>query len=141
MKGRIREFILLAIVSGIIVLMALTYFFNIRPELKEAENGYSAGTIINLDGNFKAEKLKELLSKGDYFADTQYENFVAWRLKDKVNAANGSMSNLGALNKSAFRVKASDMNEFGGELGKSRYLFSATELGYDEIPAADKTPF
>ena len=138
MKGRIRGFMLLAAVSGILILMALGYYFNITPELKEAETGYSAGTIIQLDGNFKAEKLKEMLSKGDYFADTQYENFVAWQLKDKVNAAGGTMSNLGELNKSAFRVAAADMNESGGELGKSRYLFSTTELGYDEVPSAEK---
>ena len=139
MKGRIRGFMLLAAVSGILILMALGYYFNITPELKEAETGYSAGTIIQLDGNFKAEKLKEMLSKGDYFADTQYENFVAWQLKDKVNAAGGTMSNLGELNKSAFRVAAADMNESGGELGKSRYLFSTTELGYDEVPSAEKS--
>ncbi len=137
MKGKFREILSLAVVTGIIVLLAMSYFVNIKPELDKAENGYSAGTVINLDGNFKSEKLKELLSKGDYFADTQYENFVAWQLKDRVNEANGSISNLGALNKSAFGVKADDMNEFGGELGKSRYLFSITELGLDEIPQAE----
>ncbi|MHB9055391.1 MAG: FtsW/RodA/SpoVE family cell cycle protein [Paludibacteraceae bacterium] len=137
MQGRTREFILMAAVSGILVLLALAYFVNIEPGLKEAETGYSSGTIINLDGNFKPDKLKELLSKGDYFADTQYENFVAWQLKDKVNTANGSVSNLGELNKSAFQVNAVKMDESGGELGKSRYLFSATELGYDELPPAE----
>ena len=138
MKGRIHEFIFLAAVSSVVAFMAVAYYFNIKPELQETEAAYSAGKIINLDGNLKAEKLKELLSKGDYFADTQYENFVAWQLKDKVNAAGGSLSNLGELNKSAFRVKAADMNTSGGELGKSRYLFSATELGIDELPADEK---
>ena len=138
MKGRIHEFIFLAAVSSVVAFMAVAYYFNIKPELQETEAAYSAGKIINLDGNLKAEKLKELLSKGDYFADTQYENFVAWQLKDKVNAAGGSLSNLGELNKSAFRVKAGEMNTSGGELGKSRYLFSATELGIDELPADEK---
>lgn len=126
------------VVSCAIASLAISYFANISPTMKEVESAYAEGTVINLDANFDPEKLKKLLSKGDYFADTQYENYVSWKLKEKLNESNGYISNLGALNKRDFKVQADELKRQGGELGKLRYLHSAVELGIDELPEASQ---
>ena len=138
MRSRSSELILMTAVTAILIVMASYYYIRTKTELNLVSKAYTEGSVVNLDGNFKPEQVKELLSKGDYFSDTEYENFVVNRLKEKINAVNGTMDNLGELNKFAFQVNALNMNEYGGDLGKSRYLFSATELGLDELPSDEK---
>ena len=56
MQGRFKEIILMLVVSCAIASLAISYFANISPSLKEIESAYAEGTVINLDANFEPAK-------------------------------------------------------------------------------------
>lgn len=124
------ERLLLACVTAIILLMSVKYFLNIRQGLADTENGYKNGTVINLNSGFNKDTLTKIFTKGGYFTDSKYINFIVNNIQQKLHEQ-GALPNLGALNKSVFMVDAAEFERTGTESGELRFLNSLAHLGMD----------
>jgi len=126
------ERLLLSFVSLIILVMAFSYYQHVKDELTEADKGYQDKTIINLSYPLKTEDVKNVLTKGGYFTDETYINFVTKNLKNKVDEQK-VLPNLGALNKDPFLLDESAFAKTGSESGKLRFINSLAHLGMDSV--------
>lgn len=124
------ERLLLAFVTLVIGVMAISYYWNIKDDLIETEKGYANKTIINLTYPFKTTEIKSVLKKGGYFTDEAYINFVVGNLQKKIDE-NKTLPNLGALNKEPFLIKDADFNNAGSESGQLRFINAMAHLGMD----------
>lgn len=128
--SRRTERILLLFVTVICVALALQFYNNIKKELKTTNQGYLAGTVVNLTAPLQTNQVKKILAEGGYFTDATYINFIAKNLTDII-ALNGSLPNLGSLNKTDGMVDALRFNNSGSESGKLRFINSLAHIGMD----------
>lgn len=126
-QNRKHERLLLILISIIVSMMFYQFYQNVEDILIDAEKDKNS---MQLAADFSEKKMKELLQKGEYFMDSDYERYLARKLKAKMKKA-GRISNLGQLNKKPFLVEATEMATEGGDWGKARYQVSATKLGLD----------
>lgn len=122
------ERLLLLMVTIVLACMAVSYYFNIKEDLSEAENGYKTGKIVNLAFPVDEKALKNIFTGSGYFTDDHYINFLTKNLVQKVNAQK-SLPNLGALNKKGMMIDAEAFNHTGSESGKLRFINSLAHLG------------
>lgn len=139
LHSRNIERLLLAGATLLMAVMAFSYYSHIKKDLSDAEQGYANNTIINLSAPVKAETLKGILTKGGYFTDASYINFITDRLKQKVDEQK-RLPNLGALNKDPMLIDAMEFLQTGSESGKLRFINSLAHLGTDSaLYAQEKT--
>lgn len=124
------EKLLLSFVTVMIALMTFLYYNHIDEQLKNANEGYKTGSIINLRYPLQLDAIKKVFKKGGYFTDANYINFIANNLKDKVDEAK-ILPNLGALNKKPFLINAELFKNTGSESGKLRFINALAQLGMD----------
>lgn len=124
------ERLLLACVTAILAVMAFLYYNNIKHTLQKADAGYQKGTVLHLAKPLNKETLVKIFNTGNYFADARYTKFVTDRIAEKI-AEQGSIKNLGELNKSLFWVDAVQFANSGSEAGELRMLNSLAHLGMD----------
>lgn len=128
--SRNTERLLLAFVSLIIAVMALTYYLTINKDFKKVKEGYVNGVMINLSYPLEDKGIKSILSKGGYFPDEHYVDFITKNLKQKLNQ-HIELPNLGALNKKPFLIDATEFEKTKSEVGKLRFINSLAALGMD----------
>lgn len=138
LHSRDRERLLLAIVTLIIGVMLFTYYNHIKEDFKKAEEGYSKGTILNLAAPIKDDVVKTILSRGGYFTDRNYINFISKNLKAKIDKEQ-QLPNLGALNKKPLLIDATNFLQTGSEAGTLRFINSLAHLGMDSAMYQQET--
>ena len=135
-QNRNKERIYLLVVSVVISLLFYNYYSNISTLLKDTNTAYDNKEALNLSADFSQEEFKDILKKGAYFDDKEYEDFITQALAEKLKTYK-HLANLGQLNKKPFLVEAEEMKKQGGDWGRFRYLNSATKLGLDSILLAN----
>jgi cell division protein FtsW (lipid II flippase)/cell division protein FtsI/penicillin-binding protein 2 len=128
--SRNTERLLLCVVTLIMAVMAFSYYNHIRKELQEASEGYAGNNVINLAAPLHKETLRKIFTKGGYFTDARYINFITDHVKQKVDQQK-RLPNLGALNKEPMLVDAAFFMQSGSESGKLRFINSLAHLGAD----------
>ena len=127
---RRTERLLLAITTLFLAGMVYNYYSNIKNEFINTDHEYTTGEKVNLVPGVKSEAIKTVLTKGGYFTDDAYINFITKNLLQKVNEQK-FLPNLGSLNKEDFLLDAAIFNNTGSESGKLRFINSLAHLGMD----------
>lgn len=128
--SRNTERLLLGLATLIMAVMAYSYYNNVKKELREAEEGYADGSVVNLAAPLKKDLLQRLFTKGGYFTDSKYIDFITDHLKGKVEGQK-KLPNLGALNKDPMLIDAAAFVQSRTESGKLRFINSLAHLGVD----------
>src|SRR5689334_3535727 len=85
------------------------YFFKLyntlTPQLEKTEQALLEGRAIKLEGVVDRDKLKKIISDGNYYSDQRDINLLADSLAGKLLSLE-KPDNLGALNKGAFAIQA-----------------------------------
>ncbi|MFT4094214.1 MAG: FtsW/RodA/SpoVE family cell cycle protein [Niabella sp.] len=127
--SRNTERVLLLFITVIIAVMAFNYYNSVKAGFRDTDEGYAGGANINLTYPLNADAVKKALTKGGYFSDENYINFITQNLKKKVDEEK-VLPNLGALNKEPMLIEA-DAFMHTGESGKLRFINSLAHLGMD----------
>ncbi|AUD01565.1 FtsW/RodA/SpoVE family cell cycle protein [Spirosoma pollinicola] len=120
--------------SVMLLVLFVRLYGNLLPSLDQAKQAYSTGQALNLDKGLKSGAIQRLLSSGNYYTDSNDINLVADSLSAKFRQ-NGTLDNLGALNKRQFSVMApvSWRSRIGGADFQSRLRFSRQQMGFDSV--------
>ena len=133
-NNRTTETLWFAIISVALVLAFFALRSNQKEQFAEVNANYAEKTAVNLDKDFDVKVLANLLVEGNYVSDDTSAMFIAEHIKSKL-AAGTELPNLGALNKSIFRIPASQIDEKGGSYLKNRLANSRETLGItDSLP-------
>ncbi|MBO9620248.1 MAG: FtsW/RodA/SpoVE family cell cycle protein [Niabella sp.] len=124
------ERLLLLCVTVLLAGMAFVYYQNKKEAFAEADQGYGNGKMLNLVSPVKTSALVQILTKGGYFTDENYIQFIAGQIKSIIDKE-GGLSNLGALNKNSLMIPATDFLNTSSESGKLRFLNAITRLDMD----------
>ena len=130
MYHRRTERLLLAIATLVLGVMVFSYYNNVKDDFINTDHEYTTGDKVNLVPGVKTEAIKKVLTKGGYFTDETYINFITKNLHQKVNEQK-VLPNLGSLNKEDFLFDAAIFNNAGSESGKLRFINSLAHLGMD----------
>ena len=135
--SRSTERTLLTGVSILLLLLLVRLYVNLRPQLQEAEQAYTAGTTIQLDAHLDKKQLRQMLLEGNYVESDQDLTFLVSQLSSKLQTV-GELDNLGALNKKSFSIQANEADTQGGALYHSNFLASLYRLGFDSTLYANE---
>ncbi|MFV0606928.1 MAG: FtsW/RodA/SpoVE family cell cycle protein [Niabella sp.] len=124
------ERLLLLFATIILGVMVYSYYNNIKDDFINTDHEYSTGQIINLVPDVKETVIKNVLTKGGYFTDEAYVDFITKNLVKKINEQK-VLPNLGSLNKKDFLLDATLFTNTGSESGKLRFINSLAHLGMD----------
>jgi cell division protein FtsW (lipid II flippase) len=127
-----RGSLLLFFCSCIIMLLFARLYSNLQPYLIQMEQQYKAGNALNLQAGIDPSSIRNILDRGNYYADINDIDLVADSLPVKLKAT-GNMVNLGALNKQEFFISAPVTwnAELGGRDFEERFHASLLRLGFD----------
>ncbi|QMW04191.1 FtsW/RodA/SpoVE family cell cycle protein [Spirosoma foliorum] len=117
----------------LLVLFARLYM-NLFPGLSKAREAFASGQALLLDEKLKSTSIQRLLNSGNYYSDPKDIAFVADSLAAKLRQ-NGSLDNLGAINKRQFSVLApvAWRSRIGGVDFQSRLQASRQQMGFDSV--------
>ncbi len=128
--SRNTERLLLLFVTVIIAVMAFYYFNHAKESFEKTNEGYENGSVLNLSVPLSLNAIQKLYGSGGYFADQNYAQFIAVKLKERVDAQN-RLPNLGALNKTPLLLEADAFLKSGTESGNLRFINALAYLGMD----------
>lgn len=131
---RTKERLLLATATLLLVIMAFSYLRNITPGLNDTNNLLKKDSIVILSSPLNTKALTNVLQSGDYFNDPVANNFIASQLTSIVTK-NGTLPNLGSLNKIDNMVEPSAFDQ-AGIWGQGRLKHSQLMLGLDSATLA-----
>ena len=129
--SRFSERLLLAGVSVLLLLLLGRLYANLSPQLNEVEEAYIASRAINLSPSIDKTRLNSVIFQENYLEDTKDIRFLVNNLAQSLQAAGGSLDNLGALNKKAFTIPAIAASDYGGSGYHNDFLVSLYRLGFD----------
>lgn len=132
------ERVLLVCVTILIGAMVFSYYQNEKAGFTDTEYGYENGKVINLVAPVQAATMQQIFSKGGYFTDENYIRFIAGKIKGIVDKE-GSLPNLGALNKNSLMLPAVEFLNTPSESGKLRFLNAITHLDMDSALYASES--
>ena len=130
MKRKNNGFIPLLFVTIVLCFGFITLYHNQSDYLKRVDENYNDKRSINLEKGLSAEVLSEFLVNQDYVSDRRDANFIAKQLVSKIDSGY-ALPNLGAVNTSRYKVRASLADSLGGGLLRSRCKASRETLGLD----------
>ncbi|RIV22544.1 penicillin-binding protein [Fibrisoma montanum] len=118
--------------SLVLLLLFGRLYINLVPILNQARQAYASGQALNLEPGVRSAAIQRLLTAGNYYTDVRDARLVADSLPVKL-AQNGSLDNLGSINKRAFAVLApvSWRSPIGGEDFQNRLRLSRQQMGFD----------
>ena len=120
--------------SIVLLLLFTRLYVNLLPTLDQAKQAYSTGQALNLATGLTSASIQRLLSNGNYYTDSRDIALVADSLRAKL-VQNGSLDNLGAINKRQFSVLApvAWQSPVGGVDFQSRLQLSRQQMGFDSV--------
>ncbi|GAB4043066.1 FtsW/RodA/SpoVE family cell cycle protein [Spirosoma litoris] len=126
----------LYLIGASVMLLALfaRLYMNLFPGLSKAKEAFASGQALLLDEKLKSTSVQRLLNSGNYYSDPKDIAFVADSLAAKLRQ-NGSLDNLGAINKRQFSVLApvAWRSRIGGVDFQSRLQASRQQMGFDSV--------
>ncbi|GAB3805951.1 hypothetical protein GCM10028819_40330 [Spirosoma humi] len=120
--------------SIVLLLLFIRLYINLLPTLDRAKQAYTAGQSLNLERGVKSSAIRQLLTSGNYYTDSRDIDLVADSLPAKL-VQNGTLDNLGALNKRQFSVVTplTWRSRIGGVDFQSRLRLSRQQMGFDSV--------
>ena len=120
--------------SVVVLLLFVRLYVNLLPDLNRDRKALATGQALTLAGGLKAPAIQRLLTGTNYYTDRNDVAFVADSLAAKLRS-NGSMDNLGAINKREFAVRApvAWRSRIGGVDFQSRLELSRQQMGFDSV--------
>lgn len=131
MKRKNKGFIPLLFVTIVLCFGFITLYHNQSDFLKTVDENYKKKRSINLEKGLQATALSDFLVNQDYVSDRRDANFIARQLTSKIDSGY-ALPNLGAINTSRYKVRASLADSLGGALFRSRCMASRETLGLDQ---------
>ena len=139
--SRVQERRLLAGITALMFLLFGSLYYNLQPQLQEAQQGYADGSIVNLSKTASnTNGLQALLQKNNYVNDKTDLSFLMAQLSQKLQT-NKPLENLGGLNKKAFTVPVSLAQSQGGSEYRGRVEASRMALGFVNEDSLGNTVF
>jgi cell division protein FtsW (lipid II flippase)/cell division protein FtsI/penicillin-binding protein 2 len=117
-------------------LILLFFFFKLfntlSPQLEKADTALLQGRALKLEGVINKDVLKKIISDGSYYTDKRDVDLLADSLSS-ILLTEGTLSNLGSLNKSAYAITApvAWKTTMGGVDLQDRLRASRQRLGFD----------
>ncbi|WP_461115343.1 FtsW/RodA/SpoVE family cell cycle protein [Spirosoma jeollabukense] len=120
--------------SVMLLLLFTRLYINLLPVLNQAKQAYAKGQVLTVEVGLKSTAIQRLLTTGNYYTDSRDVALVADSLPAKL-AQNGTLDNLGALNKRQFSVLApvAWRSRMGGADFRSRLQVSRQQMGFDSV--------
>ena len=120
--------------SVMLLLLFTRLYLNLLPALNQAKLAYTNGQALTVETGRKPGAIQRLLTTGNYYTDPRDVALVADSLPAKL-AQNGTLDNLGALNKRQFSVLApvAWRSRMGGADFRSRLQLSRQQMGFDSV--------
>ncbi|GAB4039351.1 hypothetical protein GCM10028774_40460 [Spirosoma jeollabukense] len=117
-----------------LLLLFTRLYINLLPVLNQAKQAYAKGQVLTVEVGLKSTAIQRLLTTGNYYTDSRDVALVADSLPAKL-AQNGTLDNLGALNKRQFSVLApvAWRSRMGGADFRSRLQVSRQQMGFDSV--------
>ncbi|MBD0332447.1 MAG: FtsW/RodA/SpoVE family cell cycle protein, partial [Chitinophagaceae bacterium] len=125
-----RTFLLL--ISAALVYLFAKLFFVLKKDFNEVPQRLADGTMVNLNGDKSAERIKNLLQKGYYFEDEQDINLATSIISRGFSNQPKAIDNIGELNKRTFNVSTEEAFAQGGTSYKKRAALARTLIGFSE---------
>ncbi|WP_338876158.1 FtsW/RodA/SpoVE family cell cycle protein [Spirosoma sp. SC4-14] len=118
----------------LLLLLFARLFVNLLPHLNEAKQTLADGQAITLKTGVKPAAIQRILKAGNYYSDSRDRTLIADSLAAKL-AQNGSLENLGAINKRQFSVVAPRawQSRAGGQDFQNRLQLSRQQMGFDSV--------
>jgi cell division protein FtsW (lipid II flippase) len=138
MKVRSTERVFLLVISVIMGLLFFRLHYVMLQNFKEIPGRLRAGTMMNLNDDKPAERIKVLLQKGYYYQDPQDINLISSVMARGLSNRHEEIDNIGELNKNQYSVSAEEAYAKGGQIFRKRVEVSRLLLGFSDV---DSTMF
>ncbi|HEY0679306.1 MAG TPA: FtsW/RodA/SpoVE family cell cycle protein [Chitinophagaceae bacterium] len=123
-----RSFLL--IITVVLSLLFYRLFSVLKKDFDEVHGRLAEGTMVNLNGDKRDERIRTLLEKGFYFEDKRDIAVASAAIAQGLNNSNVFIDNIGELNKRRFNVNTEDAYRTGGESYRKRVTLSRVLLGF-----------
>ena len=130
MKRKNNGFIPLLFVTIVLCFGFITLYHNQSDFLKTVDENYKAKRALNLQKGLSAIELRDFLVEQDYVSDRRDADFIAKQLTSKIDSGY-ALPNLGVINTTLYKVRATLADTLGGSLFRSRCKASRELLGLD----------
>ncbi|MCM1348360.1 MAG: FtsW/RodA/SpoVE family cell cycle protein [Firmicutes bacterium] len=128
--NRISPFISYLLCAAMFVLGCISMTNNFSAQLSDTEKDLITGHTVVLDANLKADTLNKLLMECGYFTDPVDARLVADWITAGI-AKYGAPENLGALNRTVYKMQAEKAYKEGGTYMRERVGKDYKLLGMD----------
>lgn len=127
-----RPYLLVA--TLLLLVLFIRLYINLQPALDRAEQAYAAGTALNLKSGLTSGAIRQLLSRGSYYADNRDIALIADSLAAKLRRED-ALENVGGINKRNFSivVPRAWQSPIGGTDFGSRLRASRQQMGFDSV--------
>ena len=132
---RNKERIFLLANTILLGLLFFTLFNVLQRDFAEVPQRLSNGTMINLKSNDPGGNMQTLLERGYYFDDKRDVELVRSIVAKGLNTEDGTIDNIGELNKQKYNINADEAFARGGESFKKRVEASRSLLGFTGVDA------
>ena len=135
MKRNFKPIVPLIFVTIVLCFGFITLYHNQSDLLKSVSDNYKTKRAINLQKGLPAIELRDFLVEQDYVSDKRDADFIAKQLVAKIDSGY-SLPNLGAINTTRYKVRATLADTLGGSIMRSRCQASRQLLGLDNTVEA-----
>ena len=126
------ERIFLLLITIVMGMLFFKLFTVLKRDFADVPTRLRNGTIMNLNDDKPGERIKVLLSKGFYFHDKADINLVSSAVAAGRNKTEGTIDNIGELNKSKYNVSTDEAYLHGGEEFKKRVRVERSLIGFTD---------
>lgn len=127
----VKRYLLPLLVALVIFFCYLRLSFNRAGELDKVMQGYTAGTVVNLDRRTSEQQLAELLVKHGYLPTAEDARFAAGQLVARLKGDTVPQS-LFELGNRKFQLLVSTIDSVGSPYYRQQAEWSRQQLGIDE---------
>jgi cell division protein FtsW (lipid II flippase) len=135
-KGRGTERLFLLLISIGTGLLFYQMYTVLQKDFEEVPRRLKEGTMINLNDDKPAERVKLLLTRGYYYEDPRDIALISQKVAEGRSKGPAVIDNIGELNKRAYSVNAEEAYEKGGESFRKRIDISRTLIGFSQEDSA-----
>jgi cell division protein FtsW (lipid II flippase) len=129
-KGRWTERVALALIALVLGFLFYHLFSVLKRDFADVPARLAEGSMVNLNSDRAADQLKGVLQKGYYFEDQRDIEIIGRSVASGLVAHEGTIDNIGELNKTLYYVPADEAFSSGGESFRRRAALSRTLIGF-----------
>jgi cell division protein FtsW (lipid II flippase) len=135
-KARSIERFSILLISVLMAALFFQLYSVLRKDFEEVPTRLANGTIMNLNADKPADRMRLLLQRGFYFKDKRDIELISSVMSRGLRTGDDEIDNIGELNKNKYNINAEEAYASGGQNFRRRVEISRTLVGFSDDDSA-----